>query len=133
MSPLLSSLKVSAVSSWMVSANSFPRISPGRQSPCLSALLRSDDQNHRQPTIRLLRHFPFPPLISVIVAAEILQIYSDGGHCKDYWRYCFPAFIVSSRLVGVLEKAVLSKESREMAENTAAHSGPNRKRQPLWW
>jgi hypothetical protein len=42
--------------------------------------------------------FPSLPLTSVIIAAEILQIYSDGGHGKDYWRYCFPALSESSML-----------------------------------
>ncbi|KAK8869869.1 hypothetical protein IAR55_000437 [Kwoniella newhampshirensis] len=32
----------------------------------------------------------------LIMVAEILQIYSDGGHGKDYWKYCFPAFILGS-------------------------------------
>ena len=31
-----------------------------------------------------------------MIVAEILQIYSDGGHGKDYWRYCFPAFLIGS-------------------------------------
>jgi len=42
--------------------------------------------------------FPSLPLTSVIIAAEILQIYSDGGHGKNYWRYCFPPFSESSML-----------------------------------
>ncbi|WVQ78044.1 hypothetical protein IAT38_000125 [Cryptococcus sp. DSM 104549] len=32
----------------------------------------------------------------LIIVAEILQIYSDGGHGSNYWRYCFPAFILGS-------------------------------------
>lgn len=32
----------------------------------------------------------------VIIVAEILQIYSDGGAGMDYWRYCFPAFVVGA-------------------------------------
>ncbi|KAL0250339.1 hypothetical protein I308_102512 [Cryptococcus tetragattii IND107] len=32
----------------------------------------------------------------LIIAAELLQIFSDGGHGNDYWRYCFPAFILGS-------------------------------------
>ena len=39
---------------------------------------------------------PGPPLIPVIIAAEILQIYSDGGHGMNYWKYCFPAFSESN-------------------------------------
>jgi hypothetical protein len=34
--------------------------------------------------------------IAVIIAAELLQIFSDGGAGKDYWRYCFPAFVLGS-------------------------------------
>ncbi|WWC90079.1 uncharacterized protein L201_005012 [Kwoniella dendrophila CBS 6074] len=32
----------------------------------------------------------------LIIIAEILQVFSDGGAHKDYWRYCFPAFILGS-------------------------------------
>ncbi|WVN85286.1 uncharacterized protein L203_100431 [Cryptococcus depauperatus CBS 7841] len=32
----------------------------------------------------------------LIVAAELLQVFSGGGHGKDYWRYCFPAFLLGS-------------------------------------
>ncbi|WVQ71582.1 hypothetical protein IAR50_001122 [Cryptococcus sp. DSM 104548] len=32
----------------------------------------------------------------LIVAAELLQIFSNGGHGTDYWRYCFPAFVLGS-------------------------------------
>ncbi|ODO11534.1 hypothetical protein I350_00314 [Cryptococcus amylolentus CBS 6273] len=32
----------------------------------------------------------------LIIAAEILQIFSNGGHGKDYWRFCFPAYILGS-------------------------------------
>jgi hypothetical protein len=32
----------------------------------------------------------------VIVAAELLQIYSDGGLGMNYWKYCFPAYILGS-------------------------------------
>lgn len=31
-----------------------------------------------------------------IIAGELLQIYSDGGHGMDYWKYCFPGFILGS-------------------------------------
>jgi hypothetical protein len=32
----------------------------------------------------------------LIIVAEVLQIYSDGGLHMDYWKYCFPAFILGS-------------------------------------
>ncbi|TYJ57150.1 hypothetical protein B9479_002064 [Cryptococcus floricola] len=32
----------------------------------------------------------------LIIAAELLQIFSNGGHGKDYWRFCFPAYILGS-------------------------------------
>ena len=32
----------------------------------------------------------------MIIVAEILQIYSYGGAGMDYWRYCFPAFLIGS-------------------------------------
>nr|XP_019013488.1 efflux protein EncT [Kwoniella pini CBS 10737]OCF52269.1 efflux protein EncT [Kwoniella pini CBS 10737] len=32
----------------------------------------------------------------LIIAAELLQVFSDGGAGKDYWKYCFPAFILGS-------------------------------------
>ncbi|WVQ78052.1 hypothetical protein IAT38_000133 [Cryptococcus sp. DSM 104549] len=32
----------------------------------------------------------------LIIAAELLQVFSDGGHGSDYWRYCFPAFVLGS-------------------------------------
>lgn len=32
----------------------------------------------------------------MIIAAELLQIYSDGGHGYDYWRYLFPAYLLGS-------------------------------------
>ncbi|ORX36582.1 major facilitator superfamily domain-containing protein [Kockovaella imperatae] len=32
----------------------------------------------------------------LIIIAEILQVYSDGGRGMNYWRYCFPAFIIGS-------------------------------------
>ncbi|KIR74288.1 efflux protein EncT [Cryptococcus deuterogattii CA1014] len=35
-------------------------------------------------------------LPKVVVAAEVLQIKSDGGHGKNYWRFLFPAFIIGS-------------------------------------
>ncbi len=35
-------------------------------------------------------------ILSVLIAAELLQIYSNGGAGTDYWRYCFPAFILGS-------------------------------------
>ncbi|WWD15856.1 hypothetical protein CI109_100280 [Kwoniella shandongensis] len=37
------------------------------------------------------------PIGSVmIMVAEVLQVYSDGGHGKDYWRFCFPAYVIGS-------------------------------------
>jgi hypothetical protein len=36
--------------------------------------------------------FSLNPLTNVvIIVAEILQIFSDGGAGMDYWKYCFPA------------------------------------------
>ncbi|WVW83145.1 hypothetical protein I302_105163 [Kwoniella bestiolae CBS 10118] len=32
----------------------------------------------------------------LIIVAELLQVFSDGGAGKDYWKYCFPAFILGS-------------------------------------
>ncbi|RSH87263.1 hypothetical protein EHS25_003172 [Saitozyma podzolica] len=32
----------------------------------------------------------------LIIVAEILQIFSDGGAGMDYWRYCFPAYLLGS-------------------------------------
>lgn len=32
----------------------------------------------------------------VVIIAEILQVFSNGGHGTDYWRYCFPAFVLGS-------------------------------------
>ncbi|WWC70108.1 uncharacterized protein I206_104055 [Kwoniella pini CBS 10737] len=32
----------------------------------------------------------------IIVIAEILQIFSDGGPGNNYWGFCFPAFIIGS-------------------------------------
>ncbi|ODN84729.1 hypothetical protein L202_00613 [Cryptococcus amylolentus CBS 6039] len=32
----------------------------------------------------------------LIIGAEILQIFSNGGHGLDYWKFCFPAFILGS-------------------------------------
>lgn len=32
----------------------------------------------------------------LIIVAEILQVYSYGGQGYDYWRYCFPAFVLGS-------------------------------------
>ncbi|WVQ71581.1 hypothetical protein IAR50_001121 [Cryptococcus sp. DSM 104548] len=32
----------------------------------------------------------------LIIAAELLQIFSNGGHGKDYWAFCFPAYILGS-------------------------------------
>ena len=32
-----------------------------------------------------------------MIVAEILQVYSNGGDGhKDYWRFCFPAYIIGS-------------------------------------
>lgn len=43
---------------------------------------------------------PFSPWTltspKVVVAAEVLQIESNGGQGKDYWRFLFPAFIIGS-------------------------------------
>ncbi|WVQ78053.1 hypothetical protein IAT38_000134 [Cryptococcus sp. DSM 104549] len=42
------------------------------------------------------------PIISLPVGAvltivgELLQVFSDGGGGSNYWRYCFPAFIIGS-------------------------------------
>ncbi|WRT67097.1 uncharacterized protein IL334_004063 [Kwoniella shivajii] len=33
---------------------------------------------------------------TLIVVAEILQVFSNGGTGKDYWRFCFPAFVLGS-------------------------------------
>ncbi|ODO03412.1 efflux protein EncT [Cryptococcus wingfieldii CBS 7118] len=39
----------------------------------------------------------FMPLgAALIIIAEILFIFSDGGHGMDYWRYLFPAFVLGS-------------------------------------
>ncbi|WVQ98675.1 hypothetical protein IAU59_005806 [Kwoniella sp. CBS 9459] len=32
----------------------------------------------------------------LIIIAELLQVFSDGGAGKDYWRFCFPAYILGS-------------------------------------
>ena len=32
----------------------------------------------------------------MIIIAEILQVYSDGGLGMNYWKYCFPAYILGS-------------------------------------
>ena len=32
----------------------------------------------------------------LIMVAEVLQIYSGGGNGYDYWRFCFPAYILGS-------------------------------------
>ncbi|WWD03085.1 hypothetical protein V865_001131 [Kwoniella europaea PYCC6329] len=32
----------------------------------------------------------------LIVIAEILQVFSDGGPGNKYWRFCFPAFVIGS-------------------------------------
>ncbi|WVF72255.1 hypothetical protein IAT40_007067 [Kwoniella sp. CBS 6097] len=32
----------------------------------------------------------------LIIVAELLQVFSDGGAGKDYWRFCFPAYILGS-------------------------------------
>ncbi|OCF36546.1 efflux protein EncT [Kwoniella heveanensis CBS 569] len=32
----------------------------------------------------------------LIIAAELLQVFSNGGAGKDYWRFCFPAYIIGS-------------------------------------
>jgi hypothetical protein len=37
-----------------------------------------------------------PLTTAVIIVAEILQIFSDGGAGMDYWRYCFPAYLLGS-------------------------------------
>jgi hypothetical protein len=31
-----------------------------------------------------------------MIVAEILQVFSDGGVGKGYWRYDFPAFLLGS-------------------------------------
>ncbi|OWZ65584.1 hypothetical protein AYX15_02930 [Cryptococcus neoformans] len=33
---------------------------------------------------------------ALVIIAEILQVFSNGGHGTDYWRYCFPAFVLGS-------------------------------------
>ncbi|KAL8283968.1 hypothetical protein RQP46_005081 [Phenoliferia psychrophenolica] len=32
----------------------------------------------------------------LIMIAEVLQVYSDGGSGMNYWKFCFPAFILGS-------------------------------------
>ena len=32
----------------------------------------------------------------LIIVSEILQVYSNGGRGMDYWKFCFPAFILGS-------------------------------------
>lgn len=32
-----------------------------------------------------------------MIVAEILQVYSDGGRGMNYWKYCFPAFLLGVR------------------------------------
>ncbi|OWZ51699.1 hypothetical protein C351_03567 [Cryptococcus neoformans c8] len=48
------------------------------------------------PQIITKPKFSLPLGSLFIIAAELLQIFSNGGHGKDYWRYCFPAFILGS-------------------------------------
>ncbi|KAL7421600.1 hypothetical protein Q5752_003369 [Cryptotrichosporon argae] len=33
---------------------------------------------------------------TLMAVAQILQYFSDGGSGKNYWKYCFPAFIIGS-------------------------------------
>ncbi|WVR05124.1 hypothetical protein IAU60_002136 [Kwoniella sp. DSM 27419] len=33
---------------------------------------------------------------TLIIVAEILMIFSDGGSGKNYWKYCFPAYLLGS-------------------------------------
>ncbi|KAL8292461.1 hypothetical protein RQP46_001073 [Phenoliferia psychrophenolica] len=34
--------------------------------------------------------------ITMIMIAQVLQYYSDGGRGMDYWKWCFPAFLLGS-------------------------------------
>ncbi|WWC89219.1 uncharacterized protein L201_004137 [Kwoniella dendrophila CBS 6074] len=33
---------------------------------------------------------------ALIIGAEVLQIFSEGGNGSDYWKFCFPSFIIGS-------------------------------------
>ncbi|KIR55690.1 efflux protein EncT [Cryptococcus gattii Ru294] len=48
------------------------------------------------PAIIAKPRYSIPIGAILVVAAEVLQIKSDGGHGKDYWRFLFPAFIIGS-------------------------------------
>ncbi|WVQ88920.1 hypothetical protein IAS59_002662 [Cryptococcus gattii] len=48
------------------------------------------------PAIIAKPRYSIPIGAILVVAAEVLQIKSDGGQGKDYWRFLFPAFIIGS-------------------------------------
>lgn len=48
------------------------------------------------PAIIAKPRYSIPIGAILVVAAEVLQIKSNGGHGKDYWRFLFPAFIIGS-------------------------------------
>ncbi|WVQ99577.1 hypothetical protein IAU59_006713 [Kwoniella sp. CBS 9459] len=44
----------------------------------------------------------------LIIIGEILQVFSDGGPGKHYWKFCFPAFIIGSfgAMIGFFASAI---------------------------
>ncbi|OCF33013.1 efflux protein EncT [Kwoniella heveanensis BCC8398] len=44
----------------------------------------------------------------LIIVGEILQVFSDGGPGKHYWKFCFPAFLLGSfgAMIGFFASAI---------------------------